>query len=168
MPEEKVAVVENWNRHGEHREKLDPTSQTKQAFRDQCDINKLLAKAARGDSISHLAKHGAVYGDFTDMPDLMEAQDRLAKGQAIFDELPGELRREFDQSPAKFFEFVNDPNNMSKLGELLPALAAPGDNLPAMLNRQPGRAAPGQTQGQTPPVSPAEPQAAPQPPSNAE
>lgn len=107
----------------------DMETMTKQAFLDSTDINKILAKAARGDTISHLAKYGAVYGDFTDMPDLLEAQARLAKGQDIFDHLPGEVRREFDQNMSKFFDFVNDPANKDDLPRVLPGLAKRGNQL---------------------------------------
>ena len=109
-----------------------PDGRTKQAFRDQTDINKILARAAQGESISHLAKHGATYGDFTDMPDLLEASRRLAVGQRIFDELPGEVRREFHQSASAFFAFVNDPANVDRLPELLPDLARPGTQMPVV------------------------------------
>ena len=100
---------------------------TKQAFKDTTDINKLLAKAQKGEAISHLAKHGAMYGDFTDIDDLLTAQTRLKKGEEIFNKLPGEVRREFNQSPAEFFNFVNDPKNVDDLENLLPSLAQRGD-----------------------------------------
>lgn len=106
---------------------------TKQSFKDDTDINKLLAKAAKGDAITHLAKHGAMYGDFTDMPDLLEAQTRLKRGQAIFDDLPAELRREFRQDAALFFAFVNDPANSGRLAEVIPGLAKPGNQAPAVV-----------------------------------
>ena len=102
---------------------------TKQSFKDSTDINKLLVKAARGDSISHLAKHQAMYGDFTDIDDLLTAHARLERGKRIFDELPGEVKREFGQSAAAFFNYVNDPANVDKLAELLPGLAERGNQL---------------------------------------
>ncbi len=105
---------------------------TKQSFKDSTDINKLLAKAAKGESITHLAKYGAVYGDFSDMPDLLEARRRLAIGQEIFSELPGEIRREFNQSPAAFFAFVNDPTHKDDLARLIPGLVERGTQLPAL------------------------------------
>lgn len=105
---------------------------TKQSFKDETDINKLLAKAARGESLSHLQRHGASYGDFTDMPDLLEAQTRLSRGQAIFAELPGEIRREFNQSAGAFFAFVNDPENSKDLARLIPGLVERGTQLPAV------------------------------------
>ena len=99
---------------------------TKQSFKNSTDINKILNKAQKAGTLSHLVKHGAHYGDFSDMPDLLEAHRRLAAGQAIFDELPSEIRDEFQNNAAAFFTYVNDPNNSDRLTELLPGLAEPG------------------------------------------
>jgi hypothetical protein len=103
---------------------------TKQAFKDQTDINKILAKAATGQTITHLAKHEAAYGDFSDYEDLLTAHGRLQRGQRIFDELPGEVKREFHQDPGRFFAYVNDPENVGRLHELVPGLAKPGTQMP--------------------------------------
>ena len=103
---------------------------TKQAFKDASDINKILARAQKGDTISHLAKYGAVYGDFTDVDDLLTAHEKLARGTEIFNDLPSEVRREFGQDPAEFFRFVNDPANADRLADVLPDLAKPGTQMP--------------------------------------
>ena len=109
---------------------------TKQSFKDSTDINKILARAARGESISHLQRHGAAYGDFSDIDDLLDAHAKLARGREIFEELPSEVRREFDQDVSKFFKYVNDPRNKDQLHKVLPALAEPGTQLtrPGSLN----------------------------------
>ncbi len=98
---------------------------TKQSFRDETDINQILKRAQKSGTISHMTKFQPRYGDFSNF-DFLEAQVMLAKGGTIFDELPVELRREFNQSPAEFFDYVNDPANKERLAELLPALAEPG------------------------------------------
>ncbi len=101
---------------------------TKQSFKDSTDINKILARAQKTGTISHLAQHGASYGDFADF-DFTEAQNALARGKSIFEGLPSEVRAEFGQSPQAFYQYVNDPVNAGKLNELLPALAEPGRQL---------------------------------------
>jgi hypothetical protein len=103
---------------------------TSQAFKDDTDINKLLVRPTREGTLSHIEAHGGHYGDFTDYPDLMEAHDRLQRGQAIFDQLPAETKREFQNSPQRFFAFVNDPQNADRLHKVLPALAERGNQLP--------------------------------------
>ena len=98
---------------------------TKQSFRDETDINQILKRAQKSGTISHLNKYEARYGDFSNF-DFFEAQLKLAQGAEIFDALPVEIRSEFNQSSAEFFDYVNNPANKDRLHELLPALAAPG------------------------------------------
>lgn len=109
-----------------------PDGRTKQAFKDQTDINKILKKAQRLGSLSHLVKHGAHYGDYSDVPSLLEAHERIRAGQRVFEDLPSEVKREFNNDQFKFFAFVNDPANADRLRTVLPALAAPGAQLPAV------------------------------------
>ena len=112
--------------------KLYGDGMTVQSFQDETDINKILKKAQRGMSLSHLQKHGALYGDFTDIDSLMAAHEKLARGKEIFDDLPSEVRREFANDASAFFKYVNDPDNRGRLQELLPVLAEPGQVLPAV------------------------------------
>jgi len=101
---------------------------TKQCFKNECDIGKIMARAEKAGTISHLDKYEGVYGDFSEY-DFFTQEQQMAKGQQIFADLPAEVRREFSQSPAAFFAYVNDPENKNKLREILPALAAPGTQL---------------------------------------
>ena len=105
---------------------------TKQSFKDQTDINKIMAKAQKTGTISHLAKYEPMYGDFSDVDDLLTAHSRLERAEEIFSELPSEVRREFGQSWSKFFRFVNDPANRDRLKELLPEIAKAGGYLPVV------------------------------------
>lgn len=112
-----------------HKKKIYNDSRTKQAFKDETDINKILAKAQRAGSISHLEKYEGFYGDFASF-DFSEAQRVLANGNTIFNELPPEIRIDFEQSPAKFFEFVNRPENRGELRKIFPEIAKPGRFFP--------------------------------------
>ena len=80
---------------------------TKQAFKDSTDINKMLAKAQRSGSISHLLKYDkAVYGEFEGF-DLLTAHTRVQKAQRIFNDLPSEVRREFQGDAFAFAAFCS-------------------------------------------------------------
>ena len=98
---------------------------TVQSFKDETDINKLLARAQRAGTLSHLEEFEGVYGDFSDF-DFFTAQTTIARGYEIFDKLPSEVRKEFHNSPQAFYEYVNDPANQADLAKKLPSLAAPG------------------------------------------
>ena len=102
-------------------------SQTKQAFKDSCDINKILAKARAKGVVTHLNRHQAEYGDFTDIPDLLEAKARLDRANEIFEDLPGEIKREFGQNAQEFFSWANDPENASTLQAKLQKMSDVGD-----------------------------------------
>jgi len=98
---------------------------TKQSFKDETDINKILSRAQKAGTLSHLQKYEGTYGDFAEF-DFLEAQIQMTKGREVFDALPSELRSEFNQSPADFFAYVNDPANVDDLRKKLPGLAMPG------------------------------------------
>lgn len=100
---------------------------TKQAFKDDCDVNRILQKAQKVGSLSHLQKHGAFYGDFANAPkDLFEAREMLDRGEAIFKDLPAEIRNEFENDALKFFGAMNDPANVDRRKEVMEELAKPG------------------------------------------
>lgn len=102
---------------------------TKQSHKDETDIVKIMARFEKTGTISHLAKYEAIYADYSDYEYHAEL-NKLTRGREIFDALPAEVRREFSQSPAAFFEFVNDPANKDDLLKKLPALAEPGQQIP--------------------------------------
>lgn len=102
---------------------------TKQSFKDSTDVNKILARFARTGTLSHLQQWGGQYGDFAGF-DFQAAQNQIARANSMFHQLPAEVRREFSNEPARFFDFVNDPANAGRLHQLLPALAKPGTQLP--------------------------------------
>ncbi len=107
-------------------------SKTKQAFKDECDINRVLDRGKRGASLAHLAEHSGQYGDFSDFTEQKyeEMLNQIAEAKTIFFDLPAELRQnEFQNNPAKFFEFVNNPGNNQRLEEIFPSMAGPGRQL---------------------------------------
>lgn len=114
---------------------------TKQSFKDSTDVNKILAKFQKTGVISHLAKFGPEYGNFSDV-DFMQAQVALARGKEIFEALPAEVKREFKQDAGAFFAFVNDPGNKDRLKEVLPAIAEPGSYFPEVVRKPVGAAPP--------------------------
>ena len=98
---------------------------TKQAFQEETDINRILQRAQVTGTISHLAAKGAFYADFADF-DIESHQAKLDQAYSLFASVPSEIRREFNNSAAQFFEYVNDPANKGQLEKLLPQLAEPG------------------------------------------
>ncbi len=119
---------------------------TKQSQKDECDINKLLDRAAREGGLSHLQKYEAKYEDYSNY-DFEEHTNKIAEMATCFENLPADIKREFNQSPDEFFEFVTQPENVGHLPRLLPEIANTGNYFPK------GRPEPA-------PQAPEEPQAA--------
>ncbi len=115
----------------ELEEKVYDDGRTKQSFKDSTDINKMLNKAQVTGSLSHLLKYPEpIYGEFDGEFDLLTAHRQINKATEIFNELPSEVRSEFNNKALDFVSFVNDPANVGRLRELLPILAEPGSYFP--------------------------------------
>lgn len=108
---------------------------TKQSFKDSTDINKILKKAQLSGGLSHAMKYdSAIYGEFTGI-DLLGAYDQIGRAQTIFNDLPSEVRNEFGQNALKFAAYASAPENIERLAELIPAIAAPGTYFPNPVSR---------------------------------
>jgi len=97
---------------------------TKQSFRADCDINRIMQKYFETGILPDLIKRNPQYGDFSEVHSFQEAQNIVAKAKEQFAALPNALRERFHNDPATFLNFVSDPANkdqMAKLGLLKPA-----------------------------------------------
>lgn len=73
-----------------------------QASKEQTLVYNILERYNNGD-IDVLAKVKGVYGDFTNMPStLAEAQQSLIDAETTFNQLPLEVRKEFNMSTSEF------------------------------------------------------------------
>lgn len=111
------------------------TSRTSQAFKDSCDVNKILKKHGINHVRRHYDEFAGEFGDFSDVPDLFEAKQRLDRGREIFDELSSEIRREFGNDMFAFYEWANDPENAMDVKQKLEHYQAPGDQLQVNRNQ---------------------------------
>jgi hypothetical protein len=96
-------------------------SLTKQAFQDECDIDKIISRFTKtgNESIlqgSPLSEKN--YGDFSDVPDLVGLYERINRAEESFMTLPANLRRKFENDPLQFMEFASDPSNVDEMREL--------------------------------------------------
>lgn len=110
-------------------------SRTKQEFRDECDINRILSKFQRTGAMQHFAKYAPAYGDFNAC-DYQTAQNILLRARKMFDALPSNVRT-LVSTPQGFLEFVQNPANADKMAELglkptPPAPQRPPDATPAV------------------------------------
>jgi len=90
---------------------------TKQAFKDECDINIIIKRFMRTGVLDFTQKNQPRYGDCTGM-EYQKAVQTVADAKTLFNELPAELRSRFDNEPALFLDFVQDERNMEEAREL--------------------------------------------------
>ncbi len=92
-------------------------TRTKQAMKEECDINMIMAKYQKTGAVTHVNEHGADYG-FASGLSFQESMNLVIKAQNMFEELPSSIREKFANSPGRFLDFVQDPENADELVEL--------------------------------------------------
>lgn len=118
---------------------FDGPTRAKQAFKDECDINNIMARYERTGVISHMQEHGPRYLDMVELPQTYhEALNQVMEAKASFDQMPAKLRKEFDNDPGNFLFAVDaaaagDADQVDRLKrlKLLPADPAQPAAVPA-------------------------------------
>ena len=105
-------------------------SRTKQSFREECDINVLMAKYQKQGVISHVNPRQPVYADVTAALPFQEALAVVQAAQAAFSQLPATVRSRFENDPGRFVEFCSDPANLDEMGKLGLLRSPPSSNKP--------------------------------------
>lgn len=102
---------------------FDDPSLTRQEFKDECDLGKIIARfSATPEGLEQLQMaRGFVQGRFEDVsgiPDYQTALNHVQRADEAFMRLPPLVRTKFDNDPAKFLDFVDDPKNFGELVSL--------------------------------------------------
>jgi len=105
-------------------------SKTKQSMKDECDINKILKRGAQTGMIDHVNRAQGSIQDLSGAVDYKTGLDLINAARDSFMALPAAVRDEFDNSPGKFLEFADNPENRDKMIMLgLMEKAAPDEAL---------------------------------------
>lgn len=85
-------------------------SLTSQAMTDEADINKIVSRIQKGQTVLTSAGE-PFYGDVSEFGGLQEAIIKVQEADELFMQYPAELRSKFDNDPVKMIEFLEDSNN---------------------------------------------------------
>ena len=91
---------------------------TKQSFKEQCDVNSIIARFQSTGVPQHLNQGQASFGDFSNVDDYHSAMNKVRTAELGFSELPSALRSRFGNDPARLVEFLQDPENLDEAIEL--------------------------------------------------
>ena len=83
-------------------------SLTKQSFRDESNINRIVSKYRKTGLLDHVNRHQGFYGDVTGV-DYQTALHTVMQAEESFGTLPADLRKRFDNDPGAFLAFMADP-----------------------------------------------------------
>lgn len=98
-----------------------------QEFKEECDINNIMAKFQRTGALEWAQKYDPAYLDVAGFS-FQAAQDTILMAQTMFDDLPSTVRDRFGNDPAAFLDFMHDASNrdeMMRLGLLREAAPPP-------------------------------------------
>lgn len=77
---------------------------TKQAFKAECDVNRIVAQYRRTGLREHVNARPPQFLDLAEIPDFQTAMNTVVGAQQLFDQLPAKVRASFDNSPAKLLD----------------------------------------------------------------
>lgn len=99
-------------------------SLTRQEFKEECDLALLLKRFGRTpEGLAALRNaqgfaETCQFGDVSAVPDFRAARDAINAANASFMALPAIVRRRFNNDPAEFLDFVQDPANLDEARSL--------------------------------------------------
>jgi hypothetical protein len=92
---------------------------TEQNHKQEVDINNIIRRHGL-DMIQATSKLSSINFQFDDVTgnDFQEAMNKVLKAQDTFDTLPSVIRKEFDNNPAIFLDFIQNPENKDRMIEM--------------------------------------------------
>lgn len=92
---------------------------TEQSHKDEVNINQIIRRHGI-DLIQKTAMLRAPDMQWDDVTgnDFQEAMFKVTKAQQTFDQMPSELRKKFDNNPAKFLDYVQNKDNLPEMVEM--------------------------------------------------
>lgn len=104
-------------------------SETNQGDGHHVDANKLLAQYRKNGTLPNVHVHRPLYGDFTGPQDLHRQIEAAGAAFDRFAELPASVRTLADNSPVRFLEMFDNPEERAMLQEAgLGILDEPNEN----------------------------------------
>lgn len=113
-----IKVRTKWDRK-KLQTKITGPSKVQQNLKDRTDINLIMQKYQKTGLIDHVKDpNKADYGDFSEVQDYQSALNQVMEAQEAFMTLSAKVRKRFDNDPAQFISFMEDPSNEKEAQDL--------------------------------------------------
>lgn len=96
----------------------DKPSKTQQHFRDECNINTIMAKARKTGFLPVTGRQAQFMDCVTSSVPFHEMHNKVAAAKESFAALPAYIRKFFDNNPINLISFLSDENNRDQAIEL--------------------------------------------------
>lgn len=93
------------------------TGRTKQEFKDDCDINIIMARFLLSGEIPNVHEAYPQYADATGA-DFQEAMNFVAGANSMFQQMPSAIRNRFNNDPGAFIDFCSDEKNREEMAQM--------------------------------------------------
>jgi hypothetical protein len=103
--------------NGNYSETHNDDGLTEQSHASSCDINLILAQFMETGIMPNMKQSTPQYGDVSEI-DFQDIQNQLAHAKTLFEELPDNVKAQFDNEPFKFLQFAENPENNTALVEM--------------------------------------------------
>lgn len=90
-------------------------SMTEQCHGEECRIDNVIKKYRETGVIDRINQKHPQYLDMTGSKTLHEAYNMMTQAQESFMELPSNVRKDFNNDPGLFVDFMQDPKNREKI-----------------------------------------------------
>lgn len=104
---------------------FDDVSLTKQAFKEESDINTIFKKWKKDGVVTHLNRFEGRYEDVSGVQSYQECLQQVLAADEAFMTLPASLRTRFNNDPGQFLDFVSDQSNFDEMVKMGLARAKP-------------------------------------------
>lgn len=103
--------------HERVRTPVGTRSRTKQAFKDECDINLIIKRQQEGVPGTHFNAKEPKFGDFSEGTDLKSAIDGVQQAREDFAKLPASVRAAAGNKPEQMLAMMEDEKGQLMLQE---------------------------------------------------
>jgi phage internal scaffolding protein len=93
-------------------------SLTLQSEADSANITLIMEKYSKTGVMNVPVRENLQYADLSNLPDLHQAQNEIAKARELFETLPAKQRLRFQNNPAEMLNFLGDENNYDEAFKL--------------------------------------------------